>query len=252
MPARTAGAAAFATIDWTCVASELDQEGYAVLPGLLDAHTCAALAQRLREARPRADAPSLLQGDPASVNTGGHGTCWPIQRRMAPFDAWHEALYPRLAPIANHWATTRGLGVHFPALFEDFNAHHGTAMAATWLGAGHYQPLHQSHAGPYAFPLQLVLLLSEPEVDFEGGDCVMTEQRPRMQSRAMVLPLRQGDAALMAVAHRPVWGSKGHYRVSSKHAVTPLRRGERVALEFLFHSQRRGNEPESQLVFDRA
>jgi hypothetical protein len=151
------------------------------------------------------------------------------------------AVYPRLVPLANHWHEAMGLAVRFPDRHEDFIArcHAAGQTRPTPLllqyQAGDYNCLHQDLYGDHVFPLQLVLLLSEPGRDFEGGEFVMTEQRPRMQTRAMVLPLRQGDAAVIAVHQRPVRGALGFYRVNLRHGVSRVHSGHRHTAGIIFH-----------------
>jgi len=146
-----------------------------------------------------------------------------------------------LAPIANHWAELLGKDSYYPSTLDGFlRGNHEASQieslaTASCLQEGDYQALHQHAEGKHVFPLQLVVLLSDPGTDFTGGEFVMTEQRPRMQSRPMVLPLRQGDAALITVAHRPHKGSNGYYRVNLKHAISRVHSGERIGVELLFH-----------------
>ncbi|HET7837521.1 MAG TPA: 2OG-Fe(II) oxygenase, partial [Variovorax sp.] len=152
-----------------------------------------------------------------------------------------ESVYPRLAPIANRWNEAMGVDVRYPPQHAEFIArcHAAGQCKPTPLllqyGPGDYNCLHQDLYGEQVFPLQMVVLLSEPERDFSGGEFVMTEQRPRMQSRPMVLPLRQGDAAVIAVHHRPVQGTRGAYRVNLRHGVSLVKSGRRHTLGIIFH-----------------
>ena len=147
----------------------------------------------------------------------------------------------RLAPIANRWNEAMGIDARYPQAHEDFIArcHAAGQTRPTPLllqyGAGDYNCLHQDLYGEHVFPLQLAILLSEPERDFSGGEFVLTEQRPRMQSRAEVVPLRQGDAVIFAVHHRPVRGARGVYRVNLRHGVSRLRSGRRYTAGIIFH-----------------
>lgn len=195
-------------LDWVDIAAQLDAEGYALLPGWLDADAAGRLASQ-------AQAASL----------------------PAPLEAWSRAFYPHLAAIAERWNDILGAGGRYPAELADS----GQVRAQSHLnrlGVGDYVPLHQRGDGGQVFPLQVVALLSVPGKDFLGGEFVMTEQRPRMQSRPMVLPLQLGDAAIIATAERPVKGSAGYYRVKLRHAISRVREGQRIGMELSFHDAR--------------
>jgi hypothetical protein len=150
-------------------------------------------------------------------------------------------LYERLAPIANRWNEAMGIAVRYPNRHVDFleRCHAAGQIRPTPLllkyGPGDYNCLHQDLYGQHAFPLQITILLSEPGRDFTGGEFVLTEQRPRMQSRAEVVPLRQGDAVIFTVHHRPVHGTRGTYRVNLRHGVSRLRSGHRYTAGIIFH-----------------
>ena len=152
-----------------------------------------------------------------------------------------SAFYPRLAPIANRWNAAMGLGTRYPATHADFlgRCHAAGQVRPTPLllqyRMGDHNCLHQDLYGEHVFPLQVAILLSEPERDFRGGEFVLTEQRPRMQSRPEVIPLRQGDAVIFAVHHRPVPGTRGVYRVNLRHGVSRVRSGLRHTLGVIFH-----------------
>jgi hypothetical protein len=155
-----------------------------------------------------------------------------------------SALYPRLAPLANRWNVALGLEPRFPDRHAQFlrRCHAAGQRRPTPLllqyAAGDYNCLHQDLYGEHVFPLQLTVLLSEPGRDFAGGEFVLTEQRPRMQSRAEVVPLAKGDAVVFAVRHRPVRGSRGVYRVNLRHGVSRVRWGQRHTLGIIFHDAR--------------
>jgi len=223
-------------VDWVRVSGELDAQGAAVIERLLSQAECEAL-------------PALYTSDPcfrSRVVMERHGFgrgeykyfAYPLPDSVA---GWRSALYPRLAPIANRWNAAVGMDLRFPDEHAAFIArcHAAGQTRPTPLllqyGPGDYNCLHQDLYGEQVFPLQVVVLLSEPGRDFSGGEFVMTEQRPRMQSRPMVLPLRQGDAAVIAVHQRPVQGTRGVYRVNLRHGVSRVRTGHRHTLGIVFH-----------------
>ena len=228
-------------LDWDRIGADLDKEGYALLPKLLDATQAKALAALASEAHAQGQCASLERLEL------GRGDVWRLPQPLPdPIAAWRVAFYKQLAPIANRWAEILDTDSRYPATLEDFLRESrevgqtGQLTTVSYLRKGDYLALHQSTQGKRVFPLQLVILLCEPDSDFTGGEFVMTEQRPRMQSRPMVLPLRQGDAALITVAHRPHKGSKGYYRVNLKHAISRVRGGERIGIELLFHDAVQG------------
>jgi hypothetical protein len=222
-------------LDWAGIGAQLDAEGCCLLPGLLGAEAARRLARRMPVAADGEGA-SRRGADPGNAEVFYFDSALP-----APLDAWRTAFYGHLAAIANRWNDTLGMDDRYPATLGDFlrrNRKAGQTRGQSYLsrlGVEDHVPLHQRNAGEEVFPLQLVALLSEPGTDFQGGEFVMTEQRPRMQSRPMVLPLGLGDAALIATAQRPFKGSKGHYRVNLKHAIGRVRQGERIGLELSFH-----------------
>jgi hypothetical protein len=156
-------------------------------------------------------------------------------------ESLRTAVYPHLVPIANRWNTAMGSDVRYPEQHADFIArcHQAGQVRPTPLllqyGADDYNCLHQDLYGAHVFPLQLTILLSAPDKDFTGGEFVMTEQRPRMQSRPIVVPLRQGDGVVFAVHQRPVQGTRGVYRVNLRHGVSRLRSGYRHTVGIIFH-----------------
>ena len=223
-------------VDWTRIGRELDAEGHAVIDRLLAPQECEALAALY----PQGD---LFRSRVVMARHGfGRGEYkylrYPLPDLVA---SMRRALYPHLSAVANRWHEAMGLEARFPATHADFieRCHAAGQTRPTPLllqyGPGDYNCLHQDLYGEHVFPLQVVILLSEPGHDFTGGEFVMTEQRPRMQSRPMVLPLRQGDAAVIAVHQRPVQGTRGAYRVNLRHGVSRVRSGHRRTLGIIFH-----------------
>ena len=222
--------------DWTSVSTHLDDHGWAMLDSLLTAEECASLAALYDDDR-------RFRSRVVMARHGfGSGEykyfAYPLPGVVASL---RTALYPRLAPIANRWNAAMNVSVRFPEALAEFSrrCHEAGQTKPTPLllqsGAGDFNALHQDVSGEHLFPLQVTVLLSEPEKDFAGGEFVLTEQRPRMQSRAEVVPLRQGDAVIFAVRHRPVRGSRGIYRVALRHGVSRLRSGHRHTLGVIFH-----------------
>ena len=224
------------TFDWERVSQDLDTQGSAVIEGLLSPDECQALA-------------GLYSKDDtfrSRVVMERHGFgrgeykyfSYPLPDLIA---ALRTAIYPHLVPIAHRWNDVMGIDVHYPEQHADFieRCHQAGQVRPTPLllqyGAGDYNCLHQDLYGEHAFPLQLTILLSKPDNDFTGGEFVMTEQRPRMQSRPIVVPLRQGDGVVFAVHHRPVPGTRGVYRVNLRHGVSRVRSGHRHTLGIIFH-----------------
>ncbi|EGP08056.1 hypothetical protein CSIRO_2654 [Bradyrhizobiaceae bacterium SG-6C] len=222
--------------DWSGVAAHLDGNGWAVLNGLLSTGECRALANIYGET-------DVFR---SHIIMGRHGFgrgeykyfSYPLPEVIAEL---RTALYPRLAPIANRWNEAMAIDIRYPAEHADFikRCHKAGQTRPTPLllqyGAGDYNCLHQDLYGEHVFPLQVAILLSQPEQDFTGGEFVLTEQRPRMQSRAAVVPLKQGDAVVFAVHHRPVQGTRGTYRVNLRHGVSQLRSGHRHTVGIIFH-----------------
>jgi uncharacterized protein len=223
-------------IDWTQATVDLDGQGCAVLKGLLSPDECRAL--------------TALYPDDARFRSrivmGRHGFgrgeykyfSYPLPDLITEL---RPALYARLTGIANRWNQTMGIDIRYPLAHEAFlkRCHDAGQVRSTPLllqyGAGDYNCLHQDLYGEHVFPLQVAILLSEPGRDFTGGEFVLTEQRPRMQSRPEVVPLAQGDAVAFAVHHRPVQGTRGFYRVNLRHGVSQIRSGHRHTVGVIFH-----------------
>ena len=228
--------ARIAAIDCASLHTELDARGAAVIPRLLDPEACRDLAALYPEE-------AMFRSRVVMARHGfGRGEYRYFAYPLPPVvQRLRTALYPLLVPVANRWHEAMGLPVRFPEAHTDFIArcHAAGQTRPTPLllqyGTDDYNCLHQDLYGEHVFPLQVVVLLSEPGRDFDGGEFVMTEQRPRMQSRPMVLPLRQGDAAVIAVHHRPVQGTRGVYRVNLRHGVSRVRSGQRHTLGLVFH-----------------
>jgi hypothetical protein len=237
-PARAFGglAARCAALDWPRIAADLDAHGCALVPAFLAAEECRRLASAYAK-------PELFRSRVVMERHGfGKGEyqyfAYPLPGPIAQLRA---ALYPPLAGIANRWYEAMQLDPRFPPAHEDFIARcHGAGQTRPTplllqYRAGDYNCLHQDLYGDHVFPLQAAVLLSRPGADFEGGEFVLTEQRPRMQSRAEVVPLEQGGMVIFPVFHRPVNGTRGSYRVNMRHGVSRLRSGSRHTLGIIFH-----------------
>src|SRR5918994_4898191 len=224
------------TIEWERVSQDLDAQGSAIVKRLITPAECDGLAQLYLE-------DGIFR---SRVVMGRHGFgrgeykyfSYPLPDIIAGL---RTSIYPHLVPMANRWNTAMGIDVRYPAKHADFLArcHDAGQRLPTPLllqyAAGDYNCLHQDLYGEHVFPFQVTILLSEPGRDFTGGEFVLTEQRPRMQSRAEVVPLRQGDAVAFAVHHRPVNGTRGTYRVNLRHGVSRVRSGRRHTLGIIFH-----------------
>jgi hypothetical protein len=223
-------------LDWKQVAKGLDAQGCATIERLITAEECDSLA-------------GLYPVDDlfrSRVVMGRHGFgrgeykyfSYPLPEIISEL---RTSIYPHLVSIANRWNTAMGIDVRYPAKHTDFIArcHDAGQLRPTPLllqyGVDDYNCLHQDLYGEHVFPIQVAILLSEPGRDFNGGEFVLTEQRPRMQSRPEVVPLKQGDAVVFAVHHRPVQGTRGVYRVNLRHGVSRLRSGHRHTLGVIFH-----------------
>jgi len=223
-------------IDWSRVAQDLDGHGAAVLERLLSPEQCAEFAGLYPEDT----------GFRSRIVMGRHGFgrgeykyfAYPLPAGLTTL---RSELYRRLAPIANRWNQAMGIAVQYPAGHDEFRArcHAAGQRKPTPLllqyQAEDFNCLHQDLYGEHVFPLQVAVLLSAPGQDFTGGEFVLTEQRPRMQSRVEVVPLRQGDAVAFAVHHRPVQGTRGTHRVNLRHGVSRIRSGRRHTLGIIFH-----------------
>jgi hypothetical protein len=224
------------SIDQSRLAADLNETGFSIISHLLEPAACRAIAGTY-------DAEGPFRSRIGMARHGfGRGEykyfAYPLP---APIVEMRTALYEMLAPIANAWMGRMGRGTHFPAEHAAFLTRcqeAGQTRPTPLLlryGPGDYNCLHQDLYGATVFPLQAAILLSEPGRDFEGGEFALVEQRPRMQSRVHVVPLRQGDAVVFAVNERPVRGSKGDYRVKLRHGVSTIRTGSRHTLGIIFH-----------------
>jgi len=231
--------ARIAAYDWQALAGELDSYGCAVLPNLLSAEECRGLAALYPDT-------SHFRSHIIMARHGfGKGEYryfkYPLPDLVGGI---RTALYPRLASVANRWNERMGLDQRFPGEHAAFlkQCHDAGQVRPTPLllqyVPGDFNCLHQDLYGDLAFPIQVAILLSEPGRDFTGGEFALTEQRPRMQSRVEVVPLRQGDAVAFAVHNRPVQGTKGSYRVNLRHGVSRVRSGMRHTVGIIFHDAR--------------
>lgn len=223
-------------IDWAHVQASLDADGYAVVPGLLRPSDCQALAEQY-------DRDPLYRSRIVMSRHGfGKGEykyfAYPLPWIIATL---RSTIYSHLVPIANRWNEMMNIAVRYPKTHAAFidRCHAAGQLRPTPLILQYEQDdfncLHQDLYGEHVFPLQVAILLSRPRHDFTGGEFVLTEQRPRMQSRAEVVPLEQGDAVIFAVSQRPVRGTRGVYRVNMRHGVSRLRSGRRHTVGVIFH-----------------
>jgi len=223
-------------LDWESALQNLNEQGSGIIEHLLSPDECKALA-------------SLYSKDDifrSRVVMGQHGFgrgeykyfSYPLPDLVVGLRA---AVYPYLVPLANRWNCAMGMDIRYPEKLAEFleRCHQAGQVKPTPLllqyGPGDYNCLHQDLYGEHVFPLQLAILLSSPKKDFTGGEFVMTEQRPRMQSRPIVVPLCQGDGVVFAVHHRPVQGTRGLYRVNLRHGVSRVRSGHRHTVGIIFH-----------------
>ena len=223
-------------IDWEKISAELDERGNAVVERLLTPAQCRALVGLYAKE-------DLFRSRVVMARHGfGRGEYQYFDYPLPEVVAQHRtALFPRLAEVANRWNATLGIDARFPSEHKAYlkRCHAAGQRRPTPLilqyGEGDYNCLHQDLYGEHVFPLQLTILLSAPGSAFTGGEFVVTEQRPRMQSRAEVVPLGQGDAVIFAVDHRPVRGARGVYRVKLRHGVSRVRSGSRHTAGIIFH-----------------
>lgn len=223
-------------ISWEQVSQDLDAEGSAIIPDILSPDECDETRALYQERK-------LFRSEVIMERHGfGRGEYryfkYPLPALIATL---RTSLYPHLVPIANRWNNAMGVDIRFPPTHAEYirRCHQAGQNKPTPLILKYekddYNCLHQDLYGEHVFPLQVAVLLSEPDKDFTGGEFVMTEQRPRMQSRPMVVPLRKGDGVVFAVNHRPVQGKKNVYRVNLRHGVSRLRSGSRHTLGIIFH-----------------
>jgi hypothetical protein len=235
----TSIAARVADCDWQRTAVALDERGWAPLTSLLTAAECDGVVALYAN-------DALFRNRVVMARHGyGRGEykyfAYPLPAFVSELRA---ALYERLAPIANRWCEQLGNGVHYPDAHHEFieRCHRAGQTRPTPLllkyGIDDYNCLHQDLYGEHFFPLQAVFLLSAPGEDFSGGEFVLTEQRPRMQSRVEVVPLAKGDGAIFAVAQRPRQGTRGHHRVTMRHGASRIRSGQRFTAGVIFHDAR--------------
>lgn len=224
------------SLDWADLEQQLDQDGCAIIRSLLRAESCDRLSALYPQAEP-------FRSQVVMARHGfGRGEykyfCYPLPTTV---ERLRTAFYPHLVPLANRWHERMSLPTRFPASHAEFleQCHHAGQRRPTPLllqyGPQDYNCLHQDLYGERVFPLQVAILLSEPGQDFTGGEFVLTEQRPRMQSRPHVLDLKKGDAVIFAVSQRPVNGVRGDYRVTMRHGVSRLHSGKRHTLGIIFH-----------------
>jgi uncharacterized protein len=232
----TRAAAHVEALAWESIGKSLNDQGSAVLPGVMSPEECRSLASLYPD-------DGLFRSRVVMARHGfGKGEYkyfdYPLP---AIIEELRTSLYGRLAPIANRWNAAMNIDVRYPDRHADFiqRCHDTGQLRPTPLllqyGEGDYNCLHQDLYGEHVFPIQVAFLLSQPGADFQGGEFVLTEQRPRMQSRPEVVPLRQGDAVAFAVHHRPVQGTRGIYRVNLRHGVSRLRAGQRHTVGIIFH-----------------
>jgi len=223
-------------LDWDSITADMNQKGYAGASGILTGEECSELIGRYND--------ETLYRKTINMGQFGYGLGeykyfqYPLPRIVQEL---RESVYPKLAPIANSWMRELNIGASFPEslelLLEHCHVHQQNRPTPLILqyGKGGYNALHQDLYGDVYFPMQLVLFLNEPEKDYEGGEFVLIEQRPRAQSKAIVLKPRKGDMLVFTTNFRPVKGNKGYYRVNMKHGVSEITAGKRHTLGIIFH-----------------
>jgi len=238
-PADRGVAERLQALDWQRISQDLDEHGNAIIGSVLVPSQCRVVSRWYTD--------DALFRSRVVMSSHGFGRgeykyfIYPLPPLVATLRA---AFYPQLAPLANRWNERLRVAVRYPSEHSQFLArcHEAGQTRPTPLllayGAGDYNCLHQDLYGECSFPLQVAILLSQPGKDFTGGEFIITEQRPRMQSRPEVVPLRQGDAVIFAVHHRPVSGARGAYRVNHRHGVSRVRSGRRHTLGVIFHDAR--------------
>ena len=234
------------SLDWAALEDELNRFGAARIPGLLSASECAALREMYGRTTGRASVTPTSPLFRSRIVMARHGFgqgeyqyfAYPLPPRVADL---REAFYTPLRDIAHRWHAAMGIDTHYPPTHRAYLAqcHAAGQRRPTPLllryETGDYNCLHQDLYGEHVFPLQVAILLSQPGHDFTGGEFVLTEQRPRMQSRVEVVPLARGDAVVFPVHHRPVSGTRGVYRVNMRHGVSRVRSGHRYTLGVILH-----------------
>ena len=228
-----------AAIDWPRVSQDLDAEGHAIIKHIISRDECEAItalyqSDELFRSRVVMERHSFGRGEYKYFK-------YPLPEVIASL---RTVVYPHLVPVANRWNEALKLDIRYPSQHAEYieRCHQAGQYKPTPLvlqyETGDYNCLHQDLYGEHVFPIQLAILLSEPERDFTGGEFVLTEQRPRMQSRPIVVPLQQGDGVVFAVHQRPVHGTKSVYRVNLRHGVSRIRSGHRHTLGIIFHDAR--------------
>ncbi|MCE7064746.1 2OG-Fe(II) oxygenase [Dyadobacter sp. CY326] len=222
--------------DWNAITEALHSKGYGLIEQVLEPAECQALIASYNES---AHYRKTITMERYRFGLGEYKYfAYPLPDII---QSLRERFYPKLAPIAHHWMQALNIGQHYPAEFSDFQAHcHDNQQTKPTVlilkyGEGGHNTLHQDLYGDIFFPIQLVIFLSEPGEDYEGGEFVLTQQMPRAQSRAIVLKPKKGDVLLFTTNFRPIIGTKGYYRANMKHGVSEVKSGNRYTLGIIFH-----------------